>query len=513
MTYFSSLEEAYGYAVGCAPLNTSSTARLLIGPYAVFQKENELSDLHLVSATKLAEMIRAREVSVEQIAQSTLSRIDEINPKLNALIYVDRQQILHDAKELDAAVQRGGPLGLIHGVPYTIKDNTSMKGLPFTSGFKPNHGNIGAYDAEVYKRLQAAGGLFIGKTNLPEFGYYGGCEGHEYGAAHNPFKQGYSTGGSSGGAAASVAAGITPLAEGNDGAGSVRIPSSLCGTVGLKPTAGVVPETLFPNRYHSFLFHGPITRTVADSALMMDVWSGPSDADPKTIEKPVPSFVEAIKGNIKGLRLAWTDDLGTGVHVDPEVLAICRDVLGDLSKLGVIVTEAAPKWDGDISKAMWNGLWIPAFAEVYDLHDWAALDGEVDDYLIEIMRAAETTTAVDVARGSIVRGRMWDIFTAFMKDYDVLASPTLTSATFPHGEFAPKWLHGKSVREQILDWLLTYPYNMLSNPALTIPAGFTSDSRPVGIQFAARPRQDALLLRLARNLEEVRPWANAYRTI
>lgn len=472
-----------------------------------------MKHLHLVPATKLAEMVRNREVTVVQIAEAIIARIDELNPKLNALVHVDKEQILADARELDAAVQRGEKLGPIHGVPYTIKDNTSIKGLPFTSGFKPNHGNVGKYDAVVYTRLRDAGGLFIGKTNLPEFGYYGGCEGHEYGAAHNPFKAGHSTGGSSGGAAASVAAGITPLAEGNDGAGSVRIPSALCGTVGLKPTVGVIPDTLFPNRYHSFLFHGPITRTIADSALMMDVWSGPSDADPKTIEKPVPSFVEAIKGDVMGLTLAWSDDLGTGVHVDPEVLAICRDVLNDLRKLGVVVTEASPQWEGDISKAMWDGLWVPAFAEVYDLYDWDNLHGQVDDNLIEIMKTAETTTAVDVARGSVVRGKMWDIFSEFMKNYDVLASPTLASATFPHGHFSPSWLHGKSVREQILDWLLTYPYNMLSNPALTIPAGFTADNRPVGIQFAARPRQDATLLRLGRNIEDIRPWADAYKAI
>ncbi len=345
-----------------------------------------MENLHLLPATKLAEMVRNRELSVTQIAEATLARIDAINPKLNALIYVDREQILDDARKLDAAVQRGDQLGPIHGVPYTIKDNTSMKGLPFTSGFKPNHGNVGTYDADVYTRLRDAGGLFIGKTNLPEFGYYGGCEGHEYGAAHNPFRHGHSTGGSSGGASASVAAGITPLAEGNDGAGSVRIPSALCGTVGLKPTVGVVPDTLFPNRYHSFLFHGPITRTVADAALMMDVWAGPSDADPKTIEKPVPSFVAAIAGDVRGMRLAWSDDLGTGVHVDPEVLAICRDVLKDLAKLGVRITETSPKWEGDISKAMWDGLWVPAFAEVYDLYDWKTLHGQVDDNLIEICR-------------------------------------------------------------------------------------------------------------------------------
>ena len=472
-----------------------------------------MKDIHLLSAIELAGQVRQRELSVLQIAEATLARIEAVNPKLNALIYVDSGQVLKDAKALDEAVAQGCELGPLHGVPFTIKDNTSMKGLPFTCGFEPNHGQKGAYDAVVYQRLQGAGGLFVGKTNLPEFGYYGGCEGHEYGAAHNPFKHGHSTGGSSGGASASVAAGITPLAEGNDGAGSVRIPSALCGTVGLKPTVGVVPDTLFPNRYHSFLFHGPITRTVGDSALMMDAWSGPSDADPKSIAKPVPSFVEAIAGGVEGLRLAWSDDLGTGVHVDSEVLSVCRSALGDLKTLGVIVTEATPKWQGDISVAMWKGLWVPAFAEVYDDYDWHSLHGQVDDNLIEIMREAEHTTAVDVARGSVIRGKMWDTFTAFMTEFDVLASPTLASATFPHGQFSPDWLHGKSVREQILDWLLTYPYNMLSNPAITIPAGMTKDGRPVGIQFAARPRQDALLLRLARNVEAVRPWAQTYGSI
>jgi aspartyl-tRNA(Asn)/glutamyl-tRNA(Gln) amidotransferase subunit A len=246
---------------------------------------------------------------------------------------------------------------------------------------------------------------------------------------------------------------------------------------------------------------------------MMDAWSGPSNADPKSIVKPVASFVEATAGGVEKLRVAWSDDLGTGVHVDPQVLSVCRSALADLVSLGVEVTEAAPRWDGNISVAMWKGLWVPAFAEVYDAYDWRSLRGQADDNLIEIMREAELTTAVDVARGSVIRGKMWDAFTVFMENFDVLASPTLASATFPHGQFSPEWLHGKSVREQILDWLLTYPYNMLSNPAITIPAGMTTDGRPVGIQFAARPRQDALLLRLARNVEAVRPWAHTYQGI
>jgi aspartyl-tRNA(Asn)/glutamyl-tRNA(Gln) amidotransferase subunit A len=472
-----------------------------------------MTDIHLLSATALAEKIRKREISVTEVAEATLARIDEVNPKLNAIVYLDREQVLADAMEQDAYIAGGGELGPIQGVPFTIKDNTAVAGLPLTNGFGPLKDNVAKEDAPVTKRFREAGGLFIGKTNLPEFGYYGGCENGLYGAAHNPFKHGYSTGGSSGGGAASIAAGITALTEGNDGAGSVRIPGSLCGVLGLKPTVGLVPETLMPGRYHSFIFHGPLTRNVDDCALQMDLWAGPSLADPKSIEKPVASFVEASKGSVRGLRVAWSDDLGLGVHVDPEVIAVCRSVLNELPQLGVAVIEATPTWGVDVSEAMWDGSWVPGYAEIHDDFDWDALRGQIDDNLIEIMKEAEALTAVGVGRATKARGNMFDAWTTFMEDYDILASPTLASATFPHGKFAPEWLDGKSVRERILDWLLTYPYNMLTNPAITVPAGFTADGRPVGIQFAARNREDAALLRLARNIEEIRPWADSYAQI
>ena len=458
-------------------------------------------------ATELARSVRDGEVSPDEIATAAVERVERVNPEINAIVAFDREQVLRDARELTAAVARGDELGPLHGVPFTIKDLTTVAGLATTFGMVPLQDNIAGTDAVVVRRLREAGGLFLGKTNTPESGYYGGTDNHLFGPTHNPWKHGHSAGGSSGGAAAAVAAGLGPLAEGSDGAGSVRIPAALCGVVGLKPTTGVIPQTILAGRYYTWAYHGPITRTVADNALMLDVLAGPDTADPLTIERPEHSFSDAARGDIRGLRVAFSPDLGLGRHVDPEVLAVCREVLPVLEDLGAVVSEATPGW-GYVSEAMWNGIWVPGFASEHDLLDWESLRGQVDDNLIELMREGERLTGVDVGRAEVVRGAMWDTWTRFMDDYDVLVSPTLCTATFPLERFAPDWLDGTTLREQLLDWLLTYPYNMLNNPAMTLPAGFTADGRPVGLQLAARHRRDALLLRVAGRIEEARPWAD-----
>lgn len=464
-------------------------------------------ELRWMSATELAAQVRSGALSPTEIAAAVLDRVERVNPDLNAIIHIDRDQVVRDAAELTAAVARGDELGPLHGVPYTIKDLTNVAGLPTTFGMVPLKDNTATDDAVLVRRMREAGGLFLGKTNTPESGYYGGTDNHLFGPTHNPWKHGHSAGGSSGGAAAAVAAGLGPLAEGSDGAGSVRIPASLCGVVGLKPTTGVVPQTILAGRYYNWAYHGPITRTVADNALMLDVVAGPDHADPLSIPRVEQSYVAATAGGISGLRVAFSPDLGLGCHVDPEVLAVCREVLPVLEGLGAGVTDATPGW-GAASEAMWNGIWVPGFASEHDLLDWESLHGQVDDNLIALMREGEQLTGVDVGRADVFRGAMWDTWTRFMDDYDVLVSPTLCSATIPLDRFAPEWLDGASLREQLLDWLLTYPYNMLNNPAITIPAGFTADGRPVGLQIAARHHQDALLLRVASNVEQARPWAD-----
>ncbi|ANY22174.1 amidase [Gordonia terrae] len=465
-----------------------------------------------MSATDIAAGVRRGDLSVVDIAKAALARVDAANPSLNALVHLDREQVLADARELDDEARARNFRGLLHGVPYTIKDLTEMKGLPFTMGFKPFADRTGRHDAAVVTRMRNSGGLFLGKTNTPEMGYYGGCDNNLFGPTHNPFAHGHTAGGSSGGASASVAAGMAPLAEGSDGAGSVRIPSSLCGTVGLKPTTGVIPQTLFAGRYNTWLFHGPITRTIDDNALMLDVLAGPDASDPLSLPPAPGPFLQPTDHDVRGLKVAWSRDLGTGQHVDPEVLRRCEEVLAALSDAGADVVESTPDWRPP-SQAMWHSTWVPGFSTAYDLLDWRTMRGEVDDNLIEIMAEAERTTAVDVGRAEAERGLMWDNWTRFLERFDVLVSPTLTSPAFPLDQFAPDWLAGRTVREQILDWLLTYPFNMLGAPALTVPAGMTSEGKPVGFQIAGRHRAETTLLRVGRSIEKARPWAATYQAI
>ncbi|MDQ0864615.1 amidase [Arthrobacter globiformis] len=464
-----------------------------------------VDDIPWMSATHMSEKVRQRELSPVDIAESMTGRIKDLNPRLNAYVAFDEGQVLQDAHRLEKEAESGANLGPLHGVPFSIKELTAMRGLPATYGYLPLKNTVATHDAAVVRRLKAAGGLFLGKTNMPEGGYYGGTDSHLYGATHNPWKHGYSAGGSSGGGAAAVAAGLGPIAEGSDGAGSVRIPAAMCGVVGMKPTHGLIPQTILGGRYYSWIYHGPIARTVADAALMLNVMAGPDDEDPTSLPRIDVDFTEEIKKPIAGWRVAWSPDLGLG-YVDPEVAAICGAAMEAFEELGAIVQEATPAWEG-VQETMWNGVWLPGFASQTDLLDWPRLKGQVDDNLIEIMRECKGLTGVDKGRADLSRGQMWTTFREFMSGFDLLVSPTLSSSAFPLDQFTPKWLEGKPLREQILGWLLTYPFNMLTTPSITVPAGFTSQGLPVGLHIAGGFHSDANVLRAAAAFESVRPWA------
>ncbi|MBE9373836.1 amidase [Saccharopolyspora sp. HNM0983] len=463
-------------------------------------------ELCWLSAADTAREVRAGRLSPIDIAEAAVHRIERIDPELNALVSFDREQVLRDAAELERAQRDREPLGPLHGVGFTIKDLTAVAGLPLTFGLRPLAEEHCAHDAVAVERLRRAGGLFLGKTNTPEAGYYGGTDNHLFGPTHNPWKPGCTAGGSSGGAAAAVAAGLGQLAEGSDGAGSVRIPSSLCGVVGLKPSPGRIPQTILPARYATWAYHGPITRTVADNALMLDVLSGPHPADPLSLPTPPAhfSFSATLRGDVRGWRVAWSPDLGFA-EVAPEVTEVCRQAVQVFAELGAVVEEATPAL-GDPEEAMWHGIWVPGYGAERDLLDWDSLRGQVDDELLELFAEGDRVSATDVGRAEAFRGRMWDVFTAFMAEYDLLVTPTLCEATFPLDRFAPLSLDGQSLRRRLLGWLLTYPFNMLTTPAITVPAGFTADGRPVGLQLCATQHREDTLLRAAACFEAAQPW-------
>jgi len=465
-------------------------------------------DLCLQSAIALRDRIRAREVTPSDVAEDVLERIARINPDLNAYVVHDPDQVRADARALTDAMAGGAELGPLHGVPYSIKELTSMKGLPLTFGLVPLKDGVGERDAAVARRMREAGGLFLGKTNSPESGYYGGTDNHLFGPTHNAWRQGLSPGGSSGGAAAAVAAGLGPLAEGSDGAGSVRIPASLNGVVGLKPSIGRIPQTVLAGRHHTWAFHGPIARTVADAALMMDVVAGPDPEDPLTLPDASGGFLAATERDVSGLRIAWSPDLGFA-QVDPEVRDICERAVRAFEELGCTVVEADPGWD-DPEEAMWEGIWLPGFASEWAMFDWEQWRGQVDDDLIDLLREGAELPTLRASVANDKRGAHYDRFAAFMAGHDLLVSPTLAAAAYPADRFCPPNLEGEPLRRRLLGWLLTYPYNMTGTPAITVPAGFTEDGRPVGLQLAGGLHADREVLQAAASFERVRPWADRW---
>ena len=456
-------------------------------------------------ATELAGLIQRREISASEIAEALIDQVERVNPAINALVYWNPEQVLADAHDLDEHQAKVGISGPLHGIPYTIKDLTAVRGVPLTLGLKALRENIPESDAPVVERMRAGGGLFLGKTNTPEVGYCGKTDNHLFGVTRNPWNLEMSSGGSSGGAGAAVAAGLGPLAEGSDGGGSIRVPAAFNGVVGLKPSLGRIPSTMLSQRFLTNLFHGPLTRTVADAALMLDVTSGEDARDPLSLPNPPHSYLENLTGDITGWRIAYSPDLGFG-DVDPEVAAIVEKAMQAFTEAGAIVEMATPSWPNP-NEAMWKGVWVPGLAGFGVNFDVDSMSDELDDELIELVKEGHHVTASDVAEAEITRGHIYDALTEFLGTHRILASPTTMIATYPHARFNPERLDGFPLRDRLLNWSMTHVYNMTTNPSISIPCGFTSDGRPVGLMLAARLHADDDVLNAAAAFERARPWA------
>jgi aspartyl-tRNA(Asn)/glutamyl-tRNA(Gln) amidotransferase subunit A len=456
-------------------------------------------------AVELASLVRSGELSAREIAEAMVERVERVNPTINAIISWDPEQVVRDAAALDERQAKHGVSGPLHGVPYTIKDLTAVAGLPLTLGIKALRDHIADHDATIVERMRGAGGLFLGKTNTPEAGYCGKTDNHLFGATLNPWNTELSAGGSSGGAGAAVAAGLGPLAEGSDGGGSIRVPAAFNGIVGFKPSTGRIPQTMLPQRFATNLFHGPLTRTVADAALMMDVASGEDPRDPLSLPDPLGSYLEALDGDVAGWRIAYSPDLGFG-DVDPEIAQIVARAVARLADAGADVVEATPAWPHP-NEAMWNGVWVPGLAGFGSNFDIDAMRGELDEELVELVRYGDRLTVTDAARADVTRGRIYDAFEAFMRDHRILASPTTMVASYPVTRFNPERLDGFPLKDRLLNWSMTHVYNMTTTPAISVPCGFTADGRPVGLMLAGRLHADGDVLNVARAFERLQPWA------
>ncbi len=461
-------------------------------------------DLCWLSATELAAQIRKKKVSPVEVVDAVLERIERVNPLLNAFVTVTANEAERAAKAAERALgKRSVTLGPLHGVPFSVKDLVVTRGIRTTFGTPLYADNVPAEDAPMVARLTAAGAIMIGKTNTPTFGWLGATHNLLFGATKNPWRLDRTPGGSSGGASAAIAAGLAPLAIGTDGGGSIRIPASFAGIFGHKPSYGRIPT--YPASATWSLSHiGPMTRTVADAALMLQVSAGPDERDPYSLPRDGVDYVRAIRNGIKGLRVAYADDLGFAEAVDPEVRRAAAKAARVFRDLGCRVEAAAPRWPSP--GECWYDIFCGGLAT--RLAPFRDRRADIDPGLYRIIETTLANSPAKYVQAWFDRLAWWQHPRAFFERYDLLLTPTVSCPAFPLGLDSPGEVAGKPVAPYA--WLpFTYPFNLTGQPAASVPCGFTRAGLPVGLQIVGRRFDDATVLRAAAAFERARPWASA----
>jgi aspartyl-tRNA(Asn)/glutamyl-tRNA(Gln) amidotransferase subunit A len=452
-------------------------------------------------ATELAGAIGSRQVSPVEVIEAVLAQIERLNPRLNAFCLVTAESARQAAKAAEQAVMRREALGPLHGVPVSIKDLVITKGVRTMRGSKLYEHDVPTEDAPVVERLKAAGAIILGKTTTPEFGFKGVTDSPVTGISRNPWNLECTPGGSSGGAGAAVATGMGPLAIGTDGGGSIRIPSSFCGIYGLKPHVGRVP--VYPASATGDLSHtGPMTRTVRDAALMLNVIAGQDDRDRFSLPTSHPEYLRAVEGDIRGLRVAWSPDLGYAV-VDPQVRQVTADAVKAFAELGCTVEEANPGFENP--GELFQHFFYVNIGTM--LQDYPGYESQIDPQLRNILRGVQGVSGQEYARSILRRSAYFDKVRRFFATYDLLLCPTVAVPPFEAGSEGPREIAGQRVPPGA--WLaLTPPFNLTGQPAATVPCGFTASGLPIGLQIVGRRFDEASVLRASAAFEAARPWAH-----
>jgi amidase len=463
-------------------------------------------DLCFTPATELARLYRARKVSPLEVMRAVLARIDAVNPRVNAYVTLARESALAAARRATGALRRGATLPPLFGIPVSIKDLAATRGIRTTSGSKIYEHHVPSEDALVVERLKAAGAIVVGKTNTPEFGAGGNTFNAVFGATRNPWNPALTCGGSSGGAAVALATGMGPLAHGTDLGGSLRMPAAFCGVVGFRTTPGLVPVYPRDLAWDSLSVTGPMARTVGDAALMLSVMAGPDDRAPLSYDVDTRVFRAAVRRpSIRGWRVAWTPDLDGLLPVEAEVARVAAGATDVLRALGARVRTASPSFAevGEIVLAT-RGLSMVAM-HADRLPEWR---GVMQRGLVGNIEQGLTLTPREIGRGEKLRTALWHRVRRFMEAFDLLVLPTVPVRPFPVEQPYPTAIDGKPLGHYIEWAFLTYAISLVGLPAISVPAGFTRDGLPVGIQLVGRRRQEAAVLRAAAAFEAAAPWAD-----
>lgn len=471
------------------------------------------NDICLLDAVTLSRLIRARALSPVEVVDAALDQIDRLNPKLNAFCTLTAEAARSEAKRIEAEIMAGHEVGVLAGIPVGIKDLIYTKGVRTTFGTVAYQDFVPDEDDIVVERLKAAGAIVLGKTNTSELGYSAVTHNAIFGYSYNPWNPEFTPGGSSGGSGVAVATGMCPFAVGSDGGGSIRIPSSFCGIYGIKASMGRVPA--YPGcrdeRYPGIsswelLEHiGPMSRTVADSALMLSVIAGPDSRDRHSLPAANFDWMECLNGDLKGLRVAYSEDWGY-TAVDPDVRQIVRAAVKVFEQdLGCVVEAVNPDWEDPYDTF---GALVALNSDLVGMRRMADQYGDrMAPYVLSLLQrdwTAEQFTNALTAQKALCN-KMWRL----MQRYDLLLTPTLTLPPFPIGVAAPETTEGRPVR--YADWLsFVFPINLTGQPAATVPAGFTTAGLPIGMQIIGRHLDDPLVLKASAAFERAAPWQQTF---
>jgi amidase len=452
--------------------------------------------LHRLSARRLRDAVAVRELSATEVVSAHLERIEQVNPRVNAIITLVPERALADAAALDAAAADGRPAGLLQGLPVAVKDLVDTAGIRTTYGSPIYAHHVPAEDALIVERLRSAGAIVVGKSNTPEFGAGSHTFNEVFGATCNPYDLGRSAGGSSGGAAAALAAGMVPIADGSDLGGSLRNPASFCNVVGLRPTPGRVPAPDLSDGWSPMSQLGPMARNVGDLALLLAAIAGPDPRAPLALDEAFPAAVD-VPASLAGVRVAWSETVD-GLPVEPAVTAALRDARAALVDAGADVVDHEPDLAG--ADEVFETYRSLAFGHGHAEEARAHAELIKEEVLADVRRG-RALSVDDIMRAADLRTQLFHRTSALLQRFDLLALPTVQVVPFDVGLRWPADVAGVAM-ERYYTWMRSCSrITSTTLPALSLPAGFTRNGLPVGLQLVGRFRGEGRLLSLAAALE------------
>jgi amidase len=453
------------------------------------------SEICFTPARKLAQLIKGRKLSATEVMKAFIAQIERVNPQVNAIVTFLPEEGLKAAKALDRKKDFSKPFA---GLPIAIKDVIATKGVRTTWGSLVHKDHVPTEDHIMAERLKAAGAILIGKTNTPEFGAGSQTFNKVFGATRNPYDLSKTCGGSSGGAGVAVATGMLPFADGGDFAASLRNPGNYCNVIGFRPSTGRVPAYPHPYPWSNLSELGPMARTVSDAAFLLSVQAGPDRRAPTSISEPGSIFLKPLKRSFRKARIAWSRDLG-GLPVEKSVTAALEPHRKTLKDLGCIVEDAEPDFSGatEAFESLRALTWLHRGGALLKDHR-----EKLKDTVIWNTEEGFKRSAADIAKAENLRTAMYHRMRVFLEKYDFLVCPVNQLPPFPVEQDYPREIAGVKMTNY-LDWMKScYYITLTTHPAISVPAAFTDDGLPVGIQIVGRYRDDFGVLQFAHAFEQ-----------